>query len=222
MEQISREKLQELDHLFRKAVRKFVKERDKISIEGISLPGLMILRKIINSGEQRLSDLAEEMDLTSGAITAQCDKLEEQGLAERVRYKEDRRAIYLRITDQGQAFIEQHHHVGYIHADVLFHGFAAQELEQQLHFYKRLIENLQGMSEKILAANKLEAPAVSEAVQFGEQVQQETEQVQWQQVEQVQQQTEQVHLQQAERALRQQAEQAQQAKRQQGGSLLSY
>lgn len=55
---ISREKLQELDHLFRKSVRKFVKERDKISIEGISLPGLMILRKVMSSGEQRLSDLA--------------------------------------------------------------------------------------------------------------------------------------------------------------------
>lgn len=185
------------------------------------------------------------MDLTSGAITAQCDKLEEQGLAERVRYKEDRRAIYLRITDLGQAFIERHHHVGHIHADVLFHGFAAQELEQQLHFYKRLIENLQGMSEKILAAAKLEGPVVidarqndgkverrkaqaepahqqaEQAQQQPEQVQQEVETVQ-QQSEQVQQQPEQAHLQQAERALQQQTEPAQQTKRQQGGSLLSY
>ncbi|WHY69625.1 hypothetical protein [Neobacillus sp. SuZ13] len=40
------ELLEKADWLFRKMVRKFVKERDKINIEGIMLPGFMILKKI--------------------------------------------------------------------------------------------------------------------------------------------------------------------------------
>lgn len=63
------EALERTDWLFRKMVRRFVKERDRISVEGISLPGMLILHKIIREGEQRLGDLAEQLDFTSGAIT---------------------------------------------------------------------------------------------------------------------------------------------------------
>lgn len=146
------ERLQELDHLFRKLVRKFVKERDKITIDGISLPGLMIMRKVLYAGEQRLSDLAEELDLSSGAITAQCDKLEASGYAERTRYKEDRRTIYLNITEQGKAFLDRYHMVGQINIDVTFNDLSDDEVMQQLHIIRKLIANVEGMSEKIMTA----------------------------------------------------------------------
>lgn len=155
MQQFNATKLQELDHLFRKTVRRFVKERDKITIQGVSLPSMMILRKIFIYGEQRLSDLAEEMDLTSGAITAQCDKLEEQGLAERIRHKEDRRTIYLQITAQGRAFVECYHDIGHAHANIIFEHFTEEELEQQFVIYQKLLDNLQGLSDKLLAVAKI-------------------------------------------------------------------
>ena len=44
-------RLEEIDWLFRRMVRKFVKERDKVSVEGIALPGLLILTKIARDGE---------------------------------------------------------------------------------------------------------------------------------------------------------------------------
>jgi len=59
------QQLEETDWLFRKVVRRFVKERDRVTVEGISLPGMLILHKIIREGEQRLGDLAEELDFTS-------------------------------------------------------------------------------------------------------------------------------------------------------------
>ncbi|EFU40348.1 transcriptional regulator, MarR family protein [Paenibacillus vortex V453] len=60
--------LEEADWHFRRMVRRFVKERDKISVGGISLPGLLILNTIHrDDGEQRLGELAEQLDFTSGA-----------------------------------------------------------------------------------------------------------------------------------------------------------
>jgi len=144
--------LQELDHLFRKLVRKYVKERDKITIEGITLPGVMILRQISLLGEQRLSDLAEQLDLSSGAITAQCDKLEEGGYAERIRYKEDRRTIYLNITEQGIGLLERYHNIGQLNMELIFRGFSQDEVTQQLRIFRKLIENVEGMSEQIMSA----------------------------------------------------------------------
>lgn len=73
MEEKDWDLLEEADWHFRKVVRRFVKERDKISVEGISLPGLLILNTIFRDGEQRLGELAEQLDFTSGAVTAICD-----------------------------------------------------------------------------------------------------------------------------------------------------
>lgn len=142
--------IEETDWLFRKMVRKFVKERDKIKIEGIMLPGFLILNKIIQDGEQRLTDLAEELDLTSGAITALCDKLEEKGLAVRKRNQEDRRIILLDITEDGLNFIKRNHNVRTSFMSVLFDGFSPEELQLQIEVFKRLAYNLEHLSHTIM------------------------------------------------------------------------
>lgn len=143
-------RLEEIDWLFRKMVRKFVKERDKVTIEGITLPGLLILHKIIRDGEQKLSDLAEQLDLTSGAITALCDKLEEKGFAVRKRMAEDRRTVLLNITDTGREMFERNRNIGSRCFTILFDGFADKELDAQKQIYQQIIENLESFAETIL------------------------------------------------------------------------
>uniref|UniRef100_UPI00403F58AC MarR family winged helix-turn-helix transcriptional regulator n=1 Tax=Paenibacillus sp. FSL K6-1096 TaxID=2921460 RepID=UPI00403F58AC len=107
MENTQWERLAAADHLFRKMVRRFVKERDRVSVEGVALPGMLILHKIIRDGEQRLSDLAEELDFTSGAITALSDKLEAGGYTVRRRKEDDRRTVLLDITACGREMVER-------------------------------------------------------------------------------------------------------------------
>lgn len=157
----------EVDDLFRRMVRKFVKERDKIAVEGVSLPGLMILNKIIRDGEQKLSDLAEQLDFTSGAITAICDKLEKFGFAIRKRKAEDRRTILLDITDEGRAMIKRQGNIGRCGMQLLFAGFSQMELHVQKEIYRVLNRNLNGFAEKILALaqenEQREQPAENEA-----------------------------------------------------------
>ncbi|EPY7704491.1 MarR family winged helix-turn-helix transcriptional regulator [Bacillus paranthracis] len=142
--------IEETDWLFRKMVRKFVKERDKIKIEGIMLPGILILNKIIRDGEQRLTDLAEELDFTSGAITALCDKLEERGLAIRKRHQEDRRITLLDITEDGLKFIKRNNKIRTSFMSVLFDGFSTEELQVQTEIFKRLAHNLEHLSDTIM------------------------------------------------------------------------
>jgi len=141
--------MEEADWHFRKLVRRFVKERDKISVEGVSLPGLLILKTIERNGEQRLGDLAEVLDFTSGAVTALCDKLESAGFAVRQRSRTDRRSIVLDITKQGREMLLRNQEVGTCMIDVLFGTFSQEELIQQIHFFKRLHESLEGFSERI-------------------------------------------------------------------------
>lgn len=150
MEETREALMEEADWFFRKMVRRFVKERDKILVEGVTLPGMMILRKLEWQGDQRLGELAEEMDLTSGAITALCDKLEELGFAVRTRHKEDRRAVVLSITEKGREMFQRNRNIGQRCIGILFDSFSEEELRQQTDYYRNIIANLEHFSETIL------------------------------------------------------------------------
>jgi MarR family transcriptional regulator, organic hydroperoxide resistance regulator len=150
MEDTSKRSMEETDWLFRRMVRKFVKERDKILVEGVTLPGMMIMRKLAMYGEQRMGELAAEMDLTSGAITAICDRLEELGYAVRSRPKEDRRTVVLSITEKGRDMFERNRNIGGRCVSILFDCFTEEELRQQTEFYRILYTKLEHFSETIL------------------------------------------------------------------------
>lgn len=143
-------RLEEIDWLFRRMVRKFVKERDKVSVEGIALPGMLILQKVNRDGEQKLGELAEELDLTSGAITMLCDKLENKGLAVRRRMEEDRRTVLLDITADGRAMLARNRNVGQRCIELLFGDLTERELETQKEAFRNIFDKLDGFSETVM------------------------------------------------------------------------
>lgn len=154
---------EEADWLFRRLVRKFVKERDKISVEGITLPGMLILNSINREGEQRMGELAEQLDFTSGAVTALCDKLEAGGFAVRIRSESDRRSVALDITDKGRELLRRNSGLSGHMIDILFGGFTPEELEHQIAFSRRLLEKLEGFAEAVAAYPGEDAEGADEA-----------------------------------------------------------
>lgn len=142
--------MQQADWYFRKAVRKFIKERDKISVEGIPLPCILILRKIERDGPCHLGALAEEMDFTSGAITGMCDRLEKSEYASRIRQQTDRRTVLLSITPKGKQFTARYREVGVRCITALFAGLHQEELRALARILPKIIENLDTFSRDVL------------------------------------------------------------------------
>ena len=58
-------------------------------------------------GERGQSDLARELQLTSSASTALVDRLERQGVAERMAHPRDRRRTNVRLTERGRAIVTE-------------------------------------------------------------------------------------------------------------------
>lgn len=54
-------------------------------------------------GSSGQSDMARSLGLTSSALTALVDRLERQGVAERVRHPKDRRRMIVQVTERGEA-----------------------------------------------------------------------------------------------------------------------
>jgi DNA-binding MarR family transcriptional regulator len=60
-------------------------------------------------GSSGQSELARDLGLTSSALTALVDRLERQGVAERVAHPQDRRRTTIRVTERGASLVTQSH-----------------------------------------------------------------------------------------------------------------
>lgn len=76
---------------------------DEVCCAGLTSRQTTMLRRLVASEGARLSDLAAESGITPSAMTRNIEKLEAQGLVERVRGAQaDGRAAMVRITNKGR------------------------------------------------------------------------------------------------------------------------
>lgn len=78
-------------------------------IKNVGLTGTQsfVLRHLHKHDQSKASDLAKVALLSPGAVTQVCDELVRLGLVERTRSVDDRRVVYVNITDAGQRKLEE-------------------------------------------------------------------------------------------------------------------
>jgi DNA-binding MarR family transcriptional regulator len=97
-----------VDELFDTTVvlRSFAEQR--LRPTGSSVARLRALRVLAREGVPvRMRDLSEMLGVAARTTTTIVDSLENDGLVERVRHLDDRRAFLLTLTDAGRAHYEQ-------------------------------------------------------------------------------------------------------------------
>lgn len=98
---------------------------------GFGLPVYELLLTLEERGELRMTDLAAALRYSSGGLTRLADKLEAQGLIQRVRSETDGRGFQVSLTAAGKAKLKRVH---------VFHLKGVREL-----FLSRLNEEEQQM-----------------------------------------------------------------------------
>ena len=85
-----------------------IAEQDKKSIArfGLIPSEFGVLEALYHKGHLPLKDVGRHLLVTSGSVTYVIDKLEKQGLVQRMACPEDRRVIYACLTDAGRERIE--------------------------------------------------------------------------------------------------------------------
>lgn len=68
---------------------------------------VLTLLSFTQHGELPLSKIGDRLQVHPASVTGAIDKLEQQGLVERVPHPEDRRTTLARITDRGRAVAEE-------------------------------------------------------------------------------------------------------------------
>ncbi|KIV07412.1 MarR family winged helix-turn-helix transcriptional regulator, partial [Vibrio parahaemolyticus] len=67
-------------------------------------------------GALRMQELAEKLGITTGTLTVQIEKFVNANLIERCPHPEDRRAIVVRLTPEGEKI---HRHPNQLHLDLV-------------------------------------------------------------------------------------------------------
>lgn len=107
LEQVSND-LIEFSGLFRTLLKNLTHEWNKRMTHNLSYTQFKVMFKLYTTGGSlKVSELAEFIGITSGAITGVVDKLLSDEYVSRERASDDRRVVYIEITPKGKAMMEE-------------------------------------------------------------------------------------------------------------------
>ncbi|MFA6940964.1 MAG: MarR family transcriptional regulator [Clostridiaceae bacterium] len=67
---------------------------------GLTMPQCLVIGTLIKSGEMKISELSNKVNLSNSTVSGIVDRLENQGLVVRTRSEEDRRTVYVKATQK--------------------------------------------------------------------------------------------------------------------------
>jgi DNA-binding MarR family transcriptional regulator len=97
-----------------------------------------MLRYINKKGTCTSSELAEVFEVKKSAITAIINRLWEKGLIKRTRDENDRRVVYLTLTDKGTELFDKTEERIHKLVESLINKFDEIEIKQFLETYEKL------------------------------------------------------------------------------------
>ncbi len=102
----------------------------------------IIIAQLAGSAESKsASDLCKSISYDAGAMTRMIDRLESKGLIRRERCPNDRRLVYLELTEEGRAAYPRMKEISRKRLNGFLRGFTRSEARQLEGFLHRMLEN---------------------------------------------------------------------------------
>lgn len=111
---------------------------NKMFNESLGISHILVLSHLKDNGKSRPSDIARTLGLTPPTLTHLSEKLVQKKLATRLADDDDRRIIYLAITDKGLDLVKKANEEGKTLRKNLFDKLTAEEQQQLLSIYRKL------------------------------------------------------------------------------------
>lgn len=111
------------------------------------LPGSQshLVFTLARKGPLKMSELAQILGLTAGAVTAASDRLIDHGYVTRIRDEKDRRIVYLGITDEGREMLQQLREVGRKKMTEAFSHLNEEQLPIIIEIFEQAAGNISNM-----------------------------------------------------------------------------
>ncbi|GAA4875705.1 MarR family transcriptional regulator [Paenibacillus vulneris] len=129
----------ELEEVTRQLFRKMSLAWNRFNEKGMTSPQGYILEKLETEGPLKVSQMADAMCYTAGAITTLADKLLLSGYVERERDDEDRRVVYLRITEEGRKMLGMIREQRKSNINTFFGDLPDEDIQHLIRIYKHIL-----------------------------------------------------------------------------------
>lgn len=107
----------------------------------LSAAQFIVIASLAGDERKSASDLCKGISYDAGAMTRMLDRLEGKGLIRRNRSPEDRRLVYLELTDEGRAAYPRMRELSLAVANRFLRGFTKAEARQLEGLLGRMLEN---------------------------------------------------------------------------------
>jgi MarR family multiple antibiotic resistance transcriptional regulator len=109
---------------------------------GVTAAQFVVISRLATAERKKsASDLCKEMSYDAGAMTRMIDRLESKGLIRRTRCPQDRRLVYLEMTEQGRAVYPRLRELSMSIQNRFLRGFSRAEARQLESLLGRMLEN---------------------------------------------------------------------------------
>jgi len=139
------EEMLELEEIFRQLSRKITSQfkSDKDKLTGVQA---IILEKLSSDGPQKTTVMADMIGITPGAMTGFSDKLIAWNYIRRYRDEDDRRVVFLEITEQGKEALQISREYRREMIQMLFNGLPEEDARQLIRIYKQILRNVENQA----------------------------------------------------------------------------
>ncbi|MFC5602664.1 MarR family winged helix-turn-helix transcriptional regulator [Sporosarcina koreensis] len=127
-------------HNMDKFTNNLIIQWNKTFNEDLGVSHILLLGHLASKGKSRPSELAKALGLTPPTVTHLVEKLVKKKLAVRSTDEEDRRIIYLTITEAGIEILQRANLEGQALRRNLFEKLTPEEQQQMLRIYQKLNE----------------------------------------------------------------------------------
>ncbi len=112
---------------------------------GLTGAQFAVLKNVADGIAETAADLCRCMHYDTGSMTRMLDRLEEKGVLRRERCTEDRRVVYLRISDTGNELLPQLRSAAVRVISRHLAGFTTAEVDTLKKYLERMIANGQAV-----------------------------------------------------------------------------
>ena len=109
---------------------------------GVTAAQFIVMTRLAAAERKKsASDLCKEMSYDAGAMTRMIDRLESKGLIRRARCTQDRRLVYLEMTEQGRSVYPRLRELSMAIQNRFLRGFSRADARQLEGLLGRMLEN---------------------------------------------------------------------------------
>jgi len=109
----------------------------------ITSPQFVALQWIIEEGELTIGELSRKIGLAFSTTTDLVDRMEKNGLVERIKDSEDRRVVRVHVLEKGQSIIKEVLEKRRNYLGEVLEGFTDEQIEQLIELLSLLCHQME-------------------------------------------------------------------------------